>query len=293
MRFRPSAVVVLLGVAAGHAAGDTGDTTAPPPADARKLSPRTEAVMAAYSATYDGELTTRDLRLKGGVPLVRRDGFGVGLLLGYGLTRLGFATEDREEDLKLHRFEAMLGGGGALAPGRSLRMSIGTAYASDLRDSTWSALQFTSTAMLHWVLGPDDAILLGALYTSSPELSPVLPILGYVHQRDGSRFRFDMFLPRHVRAEYELHSCIRGALGIEALGNTWAVQPMQSQDSVRRAGGAMFGELAFRLTQHTRLEARIGVSVQRHTLPPQASDAMRARSLRPAGFTQLAFLIAP
>lgn len=288
---------IAFAAAAGEAeADDSGDAPRPPQpaaAEARKLSPRTDAVMAAYSAMYDGELTTQDLRARAGAPLVRGDSFGLGLLLGYGMTHWGFTTDGGDDSLALHRFEATLGGGGALAPGRSLRVSLGTAYASDLRDATWSALQLTSSAMVHWVLGPDDAIVVGAVYTSTAEFLPVLPILGYVHQRSGSPFRLDIFIPRHVRAEYQLHPCIRGALGIEVLGNTWIARWMQSQDTVRRAGGTVFGEVGFRLTARTRLEVRLGLAVMRHTLPPGLADAMREHALRPAGFAQLALLFVP
>jgi hypothetical protein len=280
------AVVLLLVTAAAEA------SPSPTVTETRRLSPRTEGVMAAYSATYDGELTTRDLRLRGGVPVLRGDGFGIGLVVGYGVTHLDVATEDLHDSFELHRFEATLGGGATLAPGRSLRASIGTAHASDLHESTWRALQLTSSAMVHWVLGPDDAVVVGAVYTSTAEFLPVLPILGYVHQRDGSRFRFDAFLPRHVRAEYELHPCIRGAIGVEAMGNTWALA-MRSQARMRRAGGSLFGELGFALTQLMRLEARVGLSVAHYELPSEASGAMLDASLRPAGFAQLALLLAP
>ena len=303
---RPPVVVsIALAIAAGEVSADDAPG-APRPAepatagtDTRKLSPRSDAVMAAYAVMYDGTLTTQDLRAKAGAPLVRRDGFGLGLLFGYGLTHWGLPMrggspgDDGDHDLALHRFEVTLGGGGTLAPGRSVRASIGTAYASDLRDPTWSALQVTSSAMVQWVLGPDDAIAVGAVYTSTAEFLPVLPMLAYVHQRDGSRFRLDIFIPRHVRAEYQLSPRLRGALGIEVLGNTWIAQWQQSQQTVRRAGGTAFGELGVGLTARTRLEVRLGLSVMRHTLPAELADAMLEHSLRPAGFAQLALLFAP
>jgi hypothetical protein len=288
--WRLTGALILLGVAAaGASAETTGDAApaAPSATEAAKLSPRTDGVMAAYSATYDGELTTQDLRLKAAAPLVRGPAFGLGLLAGYAMTHLAFPTETGDDSLRLHRFEATLAAGSTLAPGRSIRVSLGTAYASDLRVSAWSALQVTSSATVHWVLGSDDAILLGAVYTSAPEFSPVLPIIGYVHQRDGSRFRFDMFIPKHVRAEYELHPRVRGALGIEALGNIWAVQRLQAEQSVKRAGGSIFGELGFQLARWMRLEVRAGVCVMRHTLPADAIDAESEQSLRAGGFTQL------
>jgi hypothetical protein len=212
----------------------------------------------------------------------------LGLLAGYAMTHLTFPTETGDDTLQLHRFDGTLAASSTLAPGRAIRVAFGTAYASDLRASTWSSLQVTSSAMVHWVLGPDDAVLLGAVYMSAPEFLPVLPILGYVHQQDGSRFRFDLFIPKHVRAEYELHPRVRGALGVEALGNIWAVRQTQSNESVRRAGGAIFGELGFQLSRWMRLEVRAGVSLTRHTLPSNAADAMSEHDLRAAGFTQVA-----
>jgi hypothetical protein len=132
--------------------------------------------------------TTADLRLKADAPLVRGDGFGLRLLLGYGMTHLDLDAGGQRDTFHLHRFEATLGGAKALAPGRTLRVALGAAYGSDLQASTWRAFQLTSLAMVHWVLGPDDAVILGAVYTSTAEFAPVVPVLGYVHQRDGSRF---------------------------------------------------------------------------------------------------------
>jgi hypothetical protein len=248
-------------------------------------------MMVVYAASRNGAITSQDLRLKADAPLVRGDGFGLRLLLGYGMTHLDLGAGDQRDSFDLHRFEATLGGAKALGPGKTLRVALGTAYASDLQASTWRAFQLTSLAVVHWVLGPDDAILLGAVYTSTAEFAPVVPILGYVHQRDGSRFRFDMFLPRHIRAEYELHPRVRGALGLEIAGYTWAVQGTQSHPLIRRAGGDVFGELGFRLTRLVRLEARVGVSTTRSTLPAEATDVMISSSPRPAGFAQLALLL--
>jgi hypothetical protein len=49
---------------------------------------------------------------------------------------------------------------------------------------------------------------------------------------------------------------------------------MQSHPLIRRAGGDVFGELGFRLTRLVRLEARVGVSTTRNTLPAEATDVI-------------------
>jgi hypothetical protein len=269
-----------------------GGAMAEPAPAGRRLSPRVDAVGASYTTTYRGALTTRDLRLKAAAPLVRGDGFGIALLAGYGATQLDAAMPDGDAHLTLHRFDATLGGGAAIAPGWSMRGSFGTAYSSDLQDSTWSALQVTASAMLHRVLGPSDAVVAGLVYTSSAELFPVLPVLGYVHQRDDSRFRFDVFLPHHVRAEYELRPRLRGALGVEVVGNTWVTRAAQSELRLRRAGGAVFGELQLAATQLVRVEGRIGMSVDRYTLPATMTGGTGDQPLRAAGFAQLAVVLA-
>ena len=258
----------------------------------RRLSPRSDAVLASYTATRGAELTTWDVRVKAGVPVVRGDGYGAGLLAGYGATGLDLAMAGRDEHLTLHRFEATLGGGAGVAPGWSLRGSFGVAQSSDLQDATWSAMQLTSSAMVHRVLGPSDAVIAGLVYTSSAEFLPVLPILGYVHQREGSPFRFDAFLPHHVRAEYELGRRVRGALGIETGGNTWVIQAAQAQLRARRAGGSLFGELELAATELVRFQARAGLSVDRYTLPVQLGGSDDP-PLRAAAFAQLAVVLVP
>lgn len=249
--------------------------------------------MASFTSAYSGEITTRDYRLRGGAPVLRGDGYGVALLLGYSGTHLDVAmpgTGERGAPLYLHRFDATLGGGGALAPGWSLRASAGATHASDLDDTPWHALEVTSSAMIHHVLCPSDAVFGGLVYTSSAEFFPVLPILGYVHHPAGGRFRFDVFLPRHVRAEYEMHARIRGALGVEATGTTWAIRRAGSE-RVRRVGGTAFAEVQLVATAQLRVEVRAGLSVDRYTLPGAMAGA--DDPLRPAGFAQIAVLLAP
>ncbi|HET7504004.1 MAG TPA: hypothetical protein VFK02_23450 [Kofleriaceae bacterium] len=269
-----------------------GEPATPVPAG-RRLSPRSDAVAASYSASHRDELSTRDLRLRAAAPLVRGDGYGMALLLGYAATQLDVGLTDLDEHLVLHRFETTLGGGASLAPGWSLRGSIGAAYSSDLEVATWNALQVTSSVLVHRVLGPSDAVLAGIIYTSAGELYPVLPSVGYVHQREGSPLRFDVFVPRHARAEYELSSRLRCALGIEVNGNNWIVQVARTEIHARRAGGAVFGELQVAATQLVRLEARLGVSVDHYTLPVMADGTTRDQPLRAAAFGQLAVIVAP
>jgi hypothetical protein len=249
--------------------------------------------MASYSATHNGTLTARDLQLKAAAPLVRGDGYGAALMLSFDSTHLDIATDDAELDL--YRFETMIGGGMALAPGWSLRGSVGTAYSSDLRDATWSALQYTTSAMIHHVVGPSDALVGGLVYTSSSSFIPVLPLLGYVHQRDGSPLRFDVFLPHHARVEYEVRSWLRTAVGTEVFGSTWMLKlaPNQSDVSARRQGGAGFAEVQWCMTRMLHVEARGGIAVERYTLPMQPAGAPQDQPLRASAFGQLSFVVAP
>jgi hypothetical protein len=283
--------LVALAMLVAHAGAARAQPSSVPAS--RRLSPRSDAVAASYSATYSGELSTRDLRLRAAAPLIRGDGFGLALLAGYGATDLDANLDGLDQHLVFHRFEAALGGGAALAPGWSLRGSVGTAYSSDLQTATWSALQVTSSAMLHRVLGPADAVLAGVVYTSTSELYPVLPILGYVHQRSGSPLRFDVFVPRHARVEYELSGRLRAALGIEVFGNTWIAQVARAELRARRAGGALFGELQLAVTELVRFEARLGMSVARYTLPAMAEAGSVEQPLRAAAFAQVAVIVAP
>lgn len=275
---------------AGEASPATVAPETPVPAGLR-LAPRNDVVMAALSSRHSGAVDIRDLRLKAAVPLVRGDGYGGALLLGYGKTHL---ERDAHAELELHRFEAMLGGGAGLAPGWSLRFSAGAAFSSDLNDAPAHAWQATVAVMVHHVLGPADALVVGGVYVSSADFLPVLPIVGYVHQRAGSPLRLDVFLPRHVRAEYALGRRWQAALGVEAMGNTWAVQRGAAVLDVKRAGGALFAEMQLLATRLVRLEARAGMSVDSYTLPVDDTTAMtHASGLRAASFAQLAVIVAP
>ena len=298
-------VVTLLGLT-GVAAAAPEEEPAPPPErdsapaaapepvpDSRRLSPRGDSVSASYSTTRNGEVDARDLRLKAGVPLVRGAGFGAALMVGYGVTHLDISTAELDKKLVLHRFDATIAGGGSIAPGWSLRGSLGVAHSSDLQVATWSALQVTSMAMVHRVLGPSDGLILGLVYSSSSDLFPVLPVAGYVHQREGSPFRFEALLPRHVRVEYELQPRVRGALGIEVNANKWVVQAERSEVDASRVGGTVFGEIRLAATQRLRVAARIGMSLDSYTLPTGMDGMTVDHPLRAAKFGQLALVLAP
>jgi hypothetical protein len=285
-------VIACSSVAAAQPESEATTTAEPPQSPGRKLSPRTDIVMASYSASHNGQLDVRDLRLKAAAPVVVGDGYGVALLMGYDSTHLDSAMSTNDH-LALHCFEAMLGGGMGLAPGWSLRGSVGMSYSSDLQERTWSAVQNTTSAMIHHVIGPSDAIVGGLVYTSTADLFPVLPLLGYVHQRDGSPFRFDVFLPHHVRAEYEFRPRLRGAIGAEASGNNWVLQRGPSEVRARREGGAAFGEFQVGITAMLHVEARAGMSVDRYTMPMQPDGASIQQPLRASAFAQLSVVVAP
>ncbi len=272
---------------------------APPPAAERprgegmRLSPRVDAVLVSYMTTLSGDIATRDVIGKAAAPLVRGNGYGVALLGGYAGTHLDTRMSEGDSHLRVHRFEATLGGGGGLAPGWSLRGSLGVAHASDLEAFRWNSLQATLSGSVHHVLGPSDAVVVGLVYTSTAEFFPVLPLIGYVHQRERSPFRLDVFLPRHARVQYALAPRVRGALGIEALGTTWNIHTARGTLDAKRGAGATFAELEFGVTPLIYLQARAGVLVAKYTLPAEQDGVTLERGLRAAGFAQLAVVLAP
>ncbi|HET9620304.1 MAG TPA: hypothetical protein VFP84_02980 [Kofleriaceae bacterium] len=265
------------------------------PSPGQRLSPRADVVLASISNVHSGAYNVQDLKLKAAAPLARGNGYGLALLLNYDATRIdtpGPMTTDR---LTLHRFEAMLGGGVGVAPGWSLRGSFGVSHSSDLEATTWQAVEVTSTAMLHHVITPSDAIVFGVVYTSTAQLFPVLPLLGYVHQAEGSPFRLDIFLPHHVRAEYALLHRLRGALGLEAAGDTWTVHlaKTRGEQLATREGGAVFAELSLLATNMVHVEARAGMSVDRYEIPTATDTMPHDQPLRAASFAQLQVVVAP
>jgi hypothetical protein len=265
----------------------------PAVSDGQRLSPRTDIVMASMATTHNAALDVRDLRLKAAAPLVRGDGYGLALLMNYGATWLSYLVGSASEQLTLHRFEAMVGGGAGLADNWSLRGSFGVSHSSDLRDSTWDALQATACMMLHRVVTPSDAVMVGAVYTSAAQLFPVLPLFAYVHQAPGSPFRFDLFLPHHVRAEYALSQRWRSAAGVEAFGDTWSVHMGRAPIQAGREGGTVFGELQLQLTRMLHAEARAGMSVERYSLPMELDGEIHEQRFRPSTFGQFSLVVAP
>ena len=273
---------------------DTVTSTAPDPVKppAPHLSPRNDAVLVSISTIHNDAYAVSDLRLKAAAPIARGDHYGVALMLNYDATRIDMPA--MPVDLTLHKFEAMLGGGTRIAPDWSLRGSFGVSHSSDLVDSTWQAVAVTSSAMLHHIVTPSDAIVFGVAYTSTAQVFPVLPLLGYVHQRAGSPFRLDIFLPHHVRAEYTLSPRLRGTLGLEAAGDTWTVHlPRTSEQLATREGGATFAELSFAATDLIHLEARAGLSVDRYALPRPMDNMVENQPLRASSFAQLLLVVAP
>ena len=281
----------LLAIAAtAHLA--VADEPKPDASVARALSPRSESIGMSYRTAFNGALVASDLLVRAAAPIARGDGYGVALLASYESTKLGL--DDADDPTRLRRFGVMLGGGMGLAPGRSLRGSIGVAHASDLRDPDLGALQVTVSSMVHLVLGPSDAIQLGGVYASSADLLiPVLPLIGYVHHRTGARFRFDMLLPAHVRAEYRLTEKLEGALALEVLGTKWQVQGMTpgTHETAKRTGGSVFAELAYALVGPLRLQIRAGMLVASYDLPQLAMAF--DDSLRIAGYAQLGLVVTP
>jgi len=264
-----------------------------PPSDGMRLSPRVDAVLVSYMTTLSGDVATRDVIAKAAAPLVRGHGYGFALLGGYASTHLDTRMSEGDAHLRVHRFEATLGGGGGLAPGWSLRGSFGVAHASDLEEFRWNSLQVTASGSVHHVLGPSDAVVVGLVYTSTAEFFPVLPLLGYVHQREGSPFRLDVFLPHHARVQYALAHRVRGALGIEALGTTWNIHTGRGTLDAKRGAGATFAEIELGVTPLIYLQARAGVLVAKYTLPAEQAGVTLEQGLRAAGFAQLAVVLAP
>jgi hypothetical protein len=267
------------------------------PSDSERLSPRADLVMAGFTSINSSSLSVQDYRIKAAAPVARGDHYGIALLVNYAATSIDYSEMGRADHLMLHRFEAMLGGGTSMAMlgnGWSLRGSFGVSHSSDLRDTTWDSVEITSCAMLHYVIDPSNAIVFGVVYTNPNQLFPVLPLLGYVHQREGSPFKLDIFLPHHVRGEWTMSKRLRSALGAEASGDQWTVQLQEGaarqQVMTSREGGALFAEMQLYLNRMVHLEARAGVSVDRYTLPEQAQMGITP-PFRAASFAQLSLVV--
>jgi hypothetical protein len=241
---------------------------------------------------FQPSLSSRDIRVSVGAPVLRGDGYGVGIFGRYAATWID--GDQLADELVLHRFDVMLGGGGRLAPGWSLRGALGVSYGSDLQlDGVASAgFGLTTAALVHHPLGPSDAIVFGVAYSSNSSLYPVLPILGYVHQGAGSRFRFDAQLPHHVRVSYDLTPRLQAALGLEVHGDKWLVRGMHAPLDTRRDGGSAFAELGVAAVGPVRVDVRIGISVDRYVLPDVMTDTSHRGPLALAGFAQLLAVVA-
>src|SRR4051812_12214377 len=79
---------------------DNGDAAS---AD-RRLSPRNDAVYLSVWQIHDGVLVSRDVRIGAGAPLVRGDGFGLGVFQRYATTWID-SDELLPGPLVLHRFD--------------------------------------------------------------------------------------------------------------------------------------------------------------------------------------------
>jgi hypothetical protein len=289
-----SLALSLFGVAAlGQARADTAPESEDPATAARRLSPRNDAVYLSIFQIYQPALSSRDVRVSVGAPVLRGDGYGAGVFQRYGATWVD--GDSLADELVLHRFDLMLGGGARLAPGWSLRGALGVSYASDLHlgGVTSEAFGVTTAALVHHPLGPDDAIIVGVAYASNSSLYPVLPILGYVHQRAGSPFRFDAQLPHHVRVSYDLTPRVQTALGVEVHGDRWLVRGMHGVLDTRRDGGSAFAELGIAVARPVRVDLRLGISVDRYTLPDVMTDTRHEGSLGLSGFAQLLAVVTP
>jgi len=288
-----SLAAAALGVLAfGQARADTSAETEDPAAAARRLSPRNDSVYLSIFQIYQPSLSSRDIRVSVGLPVLHGDGYGVAVFQRYAATWID--GDQLPDELVLHRFDTMLGGGGRLAPGWSLRGALGVTYGSDLHlDGVASAaFGLTTAALVSHALGPSDAIIFGLAYSSSSSLYPVLPILGYVHQSAGSRFRFDAQLPHHVRASYDLTPRLQAALGLEVHGDKWLVRGTHAQLDTRRDGGSAFVELGVGAARSIRVDVRLGISVDNYTLPDVMTDTSHEGALAVSGFAQLLAVVA-
>lgn len=274
------------------------DAPAPPPLPVgRRLAPRNDAMLLSITRTSNGDVVATDLRVKAGVPVFRSARGGAALTLGYTATHLELPMAEPAPDLTLHRFEATLGGGGGFAPDWSLRGALGVAYASDLVSATSRAVTATATASVQRVLGPSDAVSAGLVYLSRSDLFPVLPALGYVHQREGSPLRIDILLPRYARAEYRFAPRATAALGVEFIAGRWAIESKIASQiaelEVKRLGGVGFAELELQASELVRFQARLGLAFTRYTLPAETAGTTHDGSAQLGGVAQLGVVVVP
>ncbi len=286
---------VVLGTVAPPAHADAPDD--PNDADAlaasRRLSPRSDVVFVSLSDINADELGSRDVRVSAGLPIVRGDDYGFGVVPRYTATWVD-PDVPGGRDLMLHRFDLLAGGGGRVAPGWWLRGGVGVTYASDLAGTSGSsqALQATASATVRHATGDSDAWILGVLYTSSSDLVPVLPVVGYVHQRPGSPVRVDALLPHHARVGYAFAPAWQGALGVEVFHDLWISHAMVAPFAARRDGGALYAELDVAVGR-VHFEWRTGLALMRYVLPGPATDDNHPDGLGPCVFAQLLAVAPP
>jgi hypothetical protein len=287
----PRLALALVALSAGLAHAD-GDELAHDDAKLRdrQLAPRNDSVFASFSQLHDDEIASRDMRISLGAQVLHGDDYGVGLFQHYSTTWID-SNRFLARGLELHRFDLMLGGGGRLADGWSLRGGLGVTYASDLSSPTFEAVHSTAVAIVRHVVGPSDAWTAGIAYASSSSIYPILPVLGYVHQAPGSPFRIDVQLPHHARVEYRFAHNLNAAFGAEAQGDLWLVAGMRKNLESRRDGGAIFGELGVPIYGPVELDLRLGVSVVSYTLPNVMTDMTVDLPVRASSFGQVLVVV--
>jgi hypothetical protein len=254
-----------------------------------RLIPRVDRIYLAFSDTEHAQ----DLGAGLGAPIVTGPGYGLAAFASYALTELRDGGVLSQSPLRLHRFEAMLGGGAAFAPGWTVQGALGVAYASDLEAATWDAVQPTLSLMIHHVASDATAWAIGAAYTTGSPYTPLLPIIGFVHQAAGSPLRIDVLLPHHLRIDLETSPRLRLGLGTEARGTTWSVEGRRGTLALGRAGATEFAAVSVALFHPLRLEARLGVETTQYTLPTRTGDAVTTHALQSDVFAQLMLVVAP
>lgn len=256
--------------------------------DALRLLPRVDRIYLAFSETDH----TVDAGAGVGAPIVTGPGYGLAAFASYAFTELrggAFA----QPPLHLHRFEAMLGGGAALAAGWTLQGALGVAYASDLEAASWDAVQPTVSMMIHHVAGDATAWAIGAAYTTGSPYASLLPIVGFVHQAPGAPLRIDVLLPHHLRIDYETSPRLRLGIGTEARGTTWSAQGRRGTLALGRAGATEFAAISVAIAGPLRLEARLGVETTQYTLATPAGTDVATQALQTDLFGQLMLVVAP
>jgi hypothetical protein len=284
-----------LAAVAGLATGARSDVPADDDtlASSRRLSSRNDILFLSISDMSADELASRDVRVSIALPVIRGGDFGFGVIPRYTATWID-PDVNGAHDLVLHRFDLLAGGGGRVAPAWWIRGALGATYASDLDGTSASsqALQVTALATVRHNIGANDAWTLGAVYSSSADILPVLPVVGYVHQRPGSRFRFDALLPHHARVVYDVAPGWQAAIGVETFSDVWVGHAMSDGFVVRREGGAAFAEIDAAIGR-VHVEWRTGLALARYGLPAPMTDDSHPHGIGPSVFVQLLATVLP